>query len=189
MKTTQKVYEFLLAQFKPVSCNQIAKGVGIEVVTARSTMRLLCKNKRIEIKQEKFTGRRDDKKLNTFLLTSGKPASEVFDETNHSILLDILKKNTKELTYQGMADLSSGKLSLKQVRFAANEINKMKDQKLIKTKVIGESGGLVIKVRLASQGELDADKVDRHPVMNAVDLLFAGRASEALFKHNMIGGL
>lgn len=184
MNKTQLVYEFLLTQLKPISCNQIAKGVGIEVVTARSTMRLLCKNKKIKIKQEKYPGRRDDKKLNTFLLITRLTSDQVFGKTNHSILLAILKKNRKSLRYQELTDLSDGDLTIAQVRFAADEISKMKDQKLIKTKVAN-----TVYIRLATQKEREADKVDSHPVMSAVDLLFSGRASEAVLKHNSIGGL
>lgn len=184
MKTTQKVYEYLLTQLKPVDYANVAEATGMGDRTTRSALHNLGANPKVKIKEVKYPGKRGDKKLNTFLLLVRKPSCEVFKTPSRSIILQILSKLKKPVSYEKIAELSRGKLTLEQVRMAVIEFRKYDGQKLIRTK-----DGHTVYLQLAPKGALGGDKVKTVPRMNPIDLLFAGRCSQAVLKHNSIEGL
>ena len=184
MKTTQKIYEYLLTQKKPVNYANVAEATGLGDRSTRGALRNLVDNSKLKIEVVKYPGKCGSKKLNTFLLLTRKPSCEVFKAPNHSIILQILQKCTKPISYKKCTELSRGKLTLDQVRMAVGEFITMSDHKLMKTK-----DGHTVLIQLATQEELRKHKASILPRANAFDLLIQGRAAEAVLKHNSIGGL
>lgn len=184
MKTTQVVYAYLLTQLKPVDYANVAEALKLNDRATRSALHNLIKNPAVAITEVKYPGKRGDKKLNTYLLAERKPLGKVFKTPSRSIILQILSKVTKPVSHEKITELSRGKLTLEQVRMAVIEFVKHDSNKIIKTKV-----GHIVYLRLAAQKATGGDKDKTVPHMNPVDLLFAGRCSQAVLKHDSIVGL